>query len=338
MLITRSGFFTTVQDRGRTGNRQYGVVVSGAMDDLSLRLGNWLVGNECGAGALEMTMTGASVQFDEPVFVAFTGAEASIECQGKPIPMWRPVYIPQGSEVHVKRCIQGSRVYLCIAGGIDVPKILGSRSTYVRGPFGGFEGRALKKGDSLPIGRPNEMIQAVIDAIPKANVRVLATNWGIAPSVYQCLKNTRVRCIEGSEYSYFTTASQQDFWRTPYKITPESDRMGFRLDGTRLEMSGSKEMISEAVAIGTIQVPSSGQPIILMADRQTTGGYPKIANVITFDIPTLAQKLPRTELHFEYVTLEEAQRLYVQRERELQMIRSAIQLKWRKEKNNESRY
>ncbi|WP_100403199.1 biotin-dependent carboxyltransferase family protein [Bacillus sp. FJAT-42315] len=332
MLIARPGFFTTVQDRGRTGNRQYGVVVSGAMDDLSLRLGNWLVGNEGGTGALEMTMTGANVQFDEPVFVAFTGAEANIECQGKSIPMWRPVYIPPRSEVHVKRLIQGSRVYLSIAGGVDVPKVLGSRSTYTRGQFGGFEGRALKKGDVLSIGYPSETIQAVIDALPKEAARILAMNWGIAPSVYHSLKNTCLRCMEGSEYSYFTATSQQDFWRTSYKITPESDRMGFRLDGARLEMSKSKEMISEAVAIGTIQVPASGQPIILMADGQTTGGYPKIANVATVDIPSLAQKIPGAEVYFEYVTLEEAQQLYIQREYELQMIRAAIQLKWRKEK------
>ncbi|WP_338753763.1 biotin-dependent carboxyltransferase family protein [Bacillus sp. FJAT-52991] len=332
MLITRPGFFTTVQDRGRTGNRQYGVIVSGAMDDLSLRLGNWLVGNECGAGALEMTMTGASVQFDQPVFVAFTGAEASIECQGKPVPMWRPVYVPAGSEVHVRKFIQGSRVSLSVAGGIDVPKVLGSRSTYARGQFGGFEGRSLKKGDNLPIGRPNETVQAVIDGIPKAAARVLATNWGISSSVYQFLKNTRFRCIAGSEYRCFTDASQQDFWGKPYKITPESDRMGFRLDGARLQMNKSKEMISEAVAIGTIQVPSSGQPIILMADRQTTGGYPKVANVTTVDLPSLAQKIPGTEVYFEYVTLEESQQLYIQREHELQMIRSAIQLKWRKER------
>ncbi|WP_238941821.1 biotin-dependent carboxyltransferase family protein [Bacillus sp. REN10] len=338
MLITRPGFFTTVQDRGRTGSRQYGVVVSGAMDDLSLRLGNWLVGNECGAGALEMTMTGASVQFDDPVFVAFTGAEATIECQGKPVPMWRPVYIPAGNEVHVKRFIEGSRVYLSIAGGIDVTKVLGSRSTYARGQFGGFEGRALKKGDSLPIGLPNETVQAVLQTIPTACARVLATNWGISSSVYQCLKNTHFRCIEGSEYACFTAASQQDFWRTPYKMMPESDRMGFRFEGARLDMSQSKEMISEAVAIGTVQVPSSGQPIILMADRQTTGGYPKIANVTTVDISSLAQKTPGAEVYFEHVTLEEAQQLYVQRERELQMIRSAIWLQWRKEKHNENRY
>ncbi|PAQ13063.1 hypothetical protein CD798_16830 [Bacillaceae bacterium SAOS 7] len=191
---------------------------------------------------------------------------------------------------------------------------------------------SFKKGDNLPIGRPGEVVQAVMNTIAKANDRVLAMNWGISASVYQSLKNTRLRCVEGSEYFYFTAASQQDFWRTPYKITPESDRMGFRLDGARLEMSESKEMISEAVAMGTIQVPASGQPIILMADRQTTGGYPKIANVTTVDIPSLAQKIPGAEVYFQYATLEEAQQLYIQREYELQMIRAAIQLKWRKEK------
>ncbi|MBM7647349.1 antagonist of KipI [Bacillus ectoiniformans] len=331
MTITRPGLYSTVQDRGRIGYRQYGVVVSGAMDDVSHRIANWLVLNDGGAATVEMTMTGISAVFEEDTFVAFTGADAKIQADGKEIPMWRPVFLPAQCEIHVKQMKQGSRVYMAVAGGIDVPVVLESRSTFQRGGFGGFNGRILAKGDELEIGESNKTVQSVTDSLSSEHPKVMGTNWGVAYGVYSCLNSDSIRCIKGSEYEFFDQAAKDSFFNKPYQITPKSDRMGFRLEGSELTLQEAKEMISEAVAFGTVQVPSDGQPIILMADRQTTGGYPKIANVIGADLSCLAQKLPGNTITFKEVSLAEAHRIYRDREHELKTLRNSIELKWRKE-------
>ena len=326
--VLNGGLLTTVQDAGRFGAQKYGVIVSGAMDRVSMRVANLLVGNDEGEGVLEVTMFGTKLLFERDQLVAITGGELQPTIDGIKAPMWRPVLIKRGSVLQFKSAVSGCRTYLAFAGGIDVPVLMGSKSTYLRAGIGGLSGRALQKGDHFTCGElVSDISRSFIQQLEQKNQPV---TWSVEYTQLDLFDNNEaIRIMHGSEFLRFRPESRHAFFSTPYKITTHSDRMGYRLEGEPLQLSEKFDLLSEGVTYGTIQVPSSGQPIILMADRQTTGGYPKIGQVISADLPRLAQIQPNTEILFAEVTLEQAEVALFETEKIIADIALGIRLKAR---------
>lgn len=319
--ILHAGLLTTIQDLGRFGSQQYGVIASGAMDPYSLRIANLLVGNEQGEGALEITLMGTSLQFQQDWLIAITGGDLRATIDGERAPMWRPIVVAKGSVLKFDYAVHGCRAYVAFAGGIDIPKVMGSKSTYMRAGIGGFEGRALRKGDIFQCGEMQARSQSLVRELKDP------MNWSVNYHVLLNLGQTQtIHVLKGSEFDRFDETSQQALFHDSYTLTTNSDRMGSRLEGTALSLREEFELLSEGVTYGTIQVPPNGQPIILMADRQTTGGYPKIGQVMTADLPSLAQLRPGAPIQFKEVTLEEAEKAFVRNERIIQEIKKAIHL------------
>jgi biotin-dependent carboxylase-like uncharacterized protein len=285
-VVASAGLLTTVQDLGRHGYAHMGISASGAADPLSLRAGNRLVGNAEGAAALEMTLAGGVFEFEAAATIALTGAEFETAA-----PMWQAVDVAAGEQVRCGHARSGARCYLCVRGGIDVPAVLGSRSTHLMTALGGFEGRALKRGDVLPIG------DAVAGEVRRRVVR--------PPG-----RHPAVRVTAGPQAEWF---APDGLYGAAWQVKEDSDRMGLRLRGPALER-GAGHMLTEGVPLGAVQVPPDGQPIILFVDHQTTGGYPKIANVISADWHALGQLRPRDEVRFERVSMETARRLWAAQE------------------------
>lgn len=328
--VIRPGLLTTIQDIGRYGMQKYGVIVSGAMDFFALRVSNILVGNEEGEAALEITMIGPEIQFEEDALIAICGGNLSPKVNGVEIHEWRPIFIKKGSVLAFERPRSGFRAYLAIAGGLDIPIVMKSRSTYLRAGIGGFHGRSLKEGDVL---RLKPLSKKAVRRIRYLHGKLetgsfAASEWYISTDIlpdYQ--PNPIVRAIRGGQFHWFSEESRRLFFTEEFQVTPQSDRMGYRLSGKKLQLSKQQELISEAVTAGTVQVPSDGNPIVLMADRQTTGGYPKIAQVITADLPILAQVRPGAKIRFQEIGLEDAQSLLRIREAELQRLKQGVDMK-----------
>ncbi|GGE79560.1 biotin-dependent carboxyltransferase family protein [Priestia taiwanensis] len=303
--VIKPGLFTTFQDLGRTGYQQYGMVVAGAMDEYALQLANLLVGNRRDEAALEITMMGPTLQVLEDVVIAICGGNLSPTVNGEPAPMWKSFRLNKGDVLAFGRPIEGARTYVSVAGGFDIPLVMGSKSTYVKANIGGLEGRVLQTGDVLH-GIETTCVVAGralhIKEIPR----------------YE--KEITVRVCIGPHHHAFLESSIETFFSSVYEVTPQSDRMGYRLKGPALQHAETADIISEAIPLGGIQVPANGEPIILMADRQTTGGYTRIATVISVDIPLLAQALPGCSVRFTAVSVEEAQRLYRERARFLRVL------------------
>lgn len=311
--VIDGGFFTTVQDLGRWGFQKDGVSVSGVMDAFASRIANFLVGNEGHEATLEITMVGPTLHFADETIVAICGGDFFCTLNEQPVSLWRPIRIHAGDVLKIGACRQGYRGYIAVAGGWSVPLVMNSRSTDRKAAIGGYNGRPLEKGDEF-------FLPSFVD-LP-------SLNWGIPYWAYSYIKEKIVRVVEGPEYAMFTPESRELFFSSMYEVTTSSDRMGYRLYGQKLEKYNTREMVSEAVTFGTIQVPPSGQPIVLMADRQTTGGYPRIAQVIAVDLPILAQARPGEFIQFQRMTWQEAERLYVQHERDIQRWKRMIQHKW----------
>jgi len=328
--IISPGLLTTIQDLGRHGYQKDGIIVSGAMDTFALRAANLLVGNQETEAGIEVTLKGPKVFFSQRQLIAITGADLSPTINGLPVKGWRPLYVDEGSILEFGAAVSGCRAYIAVAGGFDLPKVMGSQSTYLRAGIGGLEGRALQLGDTLPCrGIPDKM-EAFLRHLtgPPHESPWVQTNWSVDSSLYvRHEEPQQLRVIKGPEYLLFSEQSQQDFWRMAYQVTAQSDRMGYRLLGTRLSLATEAEMISSAVTFGTVQVPPEGSPIVLMADHQTTGGYPRIAQVISADFSKLAQLVPRNKIQFREVTLEEAQSLYIRQEKNLEKLRGALYFK-----------
>ncbi len=315
LRVIRPGLLTTVQDLGRWGKQCYGVVVGGAMDAFALRMANLLVGNDEGAAAVEMTLLGPTVHFEQDTLIALCGGEFHAKLDDITMPTWRPVFIKNGTSLNFGSAVSGARGYLAVAGGIDVPLVLGSRSTYLHGRFGGYEGRALQEGDLLSIAKPTLAVSP------------FSFHWRIGslnPAYGDC---PTLRVLLGSEFDWLTVGSQDQLFSAEFEITPQSDRMGYRLSGPRLELASPRELISQAVCPGTIQVPADGQPILLMADCATTGGYPKAACVASVDLPLAAQLRPGAKLRFTAISLAEAQSLLRQREADIARLKVGLQFK-----------
>ena len=293
--VLRAGILTTVQDRGRIGCQRFGVTVSGAMDEVALRVGNILVGNEQNAAGLEISFLGPRIRFRADVTLALTGAEVDVDLDGQPAPWYEAFRARAGQVLDLRHCTRGMRAYLTVAGGIDVPVRLESRSTSLAAGFGGFEGRPLRDGDVLSV-RPT------IGRAGRGLVRGVPRSWRPAFGSPQIL-----RVVFGPQDDAFTKVGRRTLVESTYEVSPSSDRMGCRLEGPAIQHVGPADIISDWIPLGGIQVPGNGKPIVLLADRQTTGGYTKIATVIGPDIPKVAQLRPGETLRFQAISAGEAQ-------------------------------
>ena len=294
--VLDAGLLTTVQDLGRFGCQQYGVPVSGAMDVWALRAANRLVGNDEGAAALESTLAGPVLRFDGPGVIAVTGGDLGARLDGRPMPGWQSVVVPAGVELKFSGARDGMRAYLGVAGGIDVPLVLGSRSTLTRSSLGGHMGRALAAGDRVPVGgRANPL--------PSAGLRMPRE----AVPVYG--HSHILRVVMGPQEDAFTDEGIECFLSETYTLASQSDRVGCRLTGPRIGHRRGADIVSDGTAFGSVQVSGDGMPIVLMADRGTTGGYTKIATVASADLSRLAQAAPGDRVRFVRVGVDEAQTL-----------------------------
>ncbi|WP_409301008.1 biotin-dependent carboxyltransferase family protein [Peribacillus sp. SCS-155] len=328
--ILKPGLLTSFQDLGRYGYQKYGVIASGAMDQVAHRISNILVGNDDGEATIEITLSGPAIEFASDALISICGADLSPEINGDPAKLWRPIFLESGSVLKFGKCKNGCRAYLAIAGGYSIPREMGSSSTYLRAGIGGWNGRALKMGDEISLRTPGTLSSRIAKQLPKkSNTSFREAEWTVAGNALPMYEtNPVVRITKGAQYGLFDSYSIDDFLHAPFKITSQSDRMGYRLEGSKLMLKSPVEMISEAVRFGTIQVPSEGHPIILLADRQTTGGYPKIAEIATVDIPLVAQSKPGESLKFQLMSLEESQQLLIDREENIKRIKQGVLLKY----------
>jgi antagonist of KipI len=318
MLVARAGFLTSVQDLGRTGYRQFGVLLGGALDAFALRVANLLVGNEESAAGLEITLNGLQLRFADERIVAWCGGEFDVRVGSASLPAGHAALINAGEELKFNHPKTGCRCWLAISGGIDVPTVLGSRSTDLRASFGGFEGRALRDGDELPLGN---FRRSQIAATGRISSWSAPEPWSQTASA-----NPILQVVRGPDWARFNALTLQRLTSESFAVSPDSDRMGVRFDGPELQRSDDVDLTSEAVAPGTIQVPPSGKPILLLGDCQTIGGYPKIAHVITVDLSEAAQLRAEDHVRFSEVSLTDAHRLLLQRERELERFRIGLSL------------
>ena len=298
--IKTPGLLTTVQDLGREGFGLIGVSPSGAADPISLRLGNRLVANAESAAGLEMTLLGGTFLFPEGAFIALTGSDFGATLDGAAVDLGTSVDVRPGGTLRLGATRSGARSYLCVQGGIVVTPFLGSASTHILAGLGGFEGRSLREGDVLHIG----------PATGSFRKRT------IAPQVLKYLSPHKVlRVTPGPQMDWFSESALRSFYAGTYRVSEQSNRMGLRLEGAPVSQSAGAEMITEGVSLGAVQVPPGGLPIILFVDQPTTGGYPKIANVISADLHRVGQLRPGDEIQFEQVTLEIARSLLIEQEK-----------------------
>jgi len=327
--VVRPGLLTTMQDLGRNGYRKYGVTVGGAMDPFALRAANLLVGNGEGEAALEITLDGPALKFHRDALIALCGGDLSPSLDGAPVPMWRPVWVREGGVLRFGVPGLGCRAYLAVAGGFDAALVMGSRSTDLRAALGGWKGRRLQAGDVVGFRPPSplsERIASRLTARLDPGQRSAAAPWRISADLTPRYgRNPAVRALPGPEWERFDAKAREAFWSGTFSVSPASDRMGYRLSGPALRLAEPFDMISEAVSFGTVQVPPDGNPIVLMADRQTTGGYPRIAQVIAVDLPVMAQVSPGRNVRFRPVALEEAEKLLLVREAELLKLKAGIE-------------
>jgi antagonist of KipI len=328
--VVQPGILTTLQDLGRYGYKKYGVIVSGAMDTYSMRLANILVGNDEGEAVLEMTLLGPTLVLDKGTLFAITGADLSPTVNGEPIPLGSPVLLREKGVLRFGTCKSGCRGYLALAGGFAIPEEMGSKSTYLRAGIGGFQGRKLEKEDVLDIRPMMEHSQRLMGYLERQK-----TKHSFATASWRLLREqedqrngaTVIRVMRDRHFENFTEDSRNQLFRGVFEISQQSDRMGYRLSSASLTLTSPLEMISEATNLGTIQVPPDGNPIILLADSQTIGGYPKIAQVAAVDIHTVVQLKPGQQLCFEQISVAEAEQLYMERERYLQEVCAAIEFR-----------
>ena len=328
LRILKPGLLSTLQDRGRHGMRHLGVVGCGAMDAVAHELANALVGNAGGEAALEITLIGPEVLLGEDALVALCGAQFDARVEARAFPLDRPVLLRAGTRLVTGRAHRGSRGYLAVAGGIATPAVLGSRSTCLPARFGGLEGRALRPGDLLPLvpdaaqlaaQRFEKLAQGSPGGAAAGSVR-----WSAPALTLPEREPILVHAMPGRHHDWFDAAARRAFFGAEWRVSPDSNRMGFRLAGEALARANSAEILSEPTCLGTVQVPSGGTPIVLMADHQTTGGYPKIAEVASADVPRLAQLAPGGRLRFARCTLEEALELRRALRRRLDAARRGI--------------
>jgi biotin-dependent carboxylase-like uncharacterized protein len=301
--VITPGMLTTVQDAGRWGVQARGVPVAGAMDLVSHRVANALVGNDRAAATLEITLLGPELEFESERVIAVTGADFDLALDGRPARINAPFLVASGSHLRFLARRRGTRAYLAVSGGVDTPAVLGSRATHLVSAMGGHEGRALRAGDRLTLGS---------SAAGASSLHALES-----PVVPLADGATTLRVLPGPQDDFFTAHALDALQSAPYIVGGNSDRMGFRLDGPRLAHARGADIISDATPLGVLQVPASGLPILLMADRQTTGGYPKIATVISADMSAAGQLGPGDAVSFVACTPRDAMAALIAQERAL---------------------
>ena len=304
------GFLTTVQDMGRIGYQESGMSVSGVMDQRSAAIANILVGNDENEAVLEVTLMGPMMEFTEDNIIAVTGGNLVPKVNGKDLPMYQAVLVHKGDSMNFAGMTSGSRAYIAVAGGLDIPVQMGSKSTNLKLKVGGYQGRKIGGGDEIGFAAPKR-------TLPNMRKRK------VTPEDFSQTEKT-IRVVMGPQDDCFTEKGVETFLSSTYAFTNESDRMGCRLEGEVIEHKNGGDIITDGIAFGAIQVPSHGQPIIMMADHQTTGGYTKIAGVISVDLPLVAQSRPGYKVHFQKVTVEEAQKLYIEQVEKLKALKEEL--------------
>lgn len=304
-LVLTPGPYTTVQDKGRFGYQQIGVPISGAIDQFAFRVANFLVGNQEESAVLEITVVGPQLAFLREVDLALTGAEMGFELNHDPVECWKTVRVKPGDVISIQQVKSGCRGYLAVSGGIDVPEVMGSRSTYVGGKLGGYKGRTLKKGD---------IIQSLEGSLLN-KPRYLPESW-----IPLYSEEVLLHAIPGPQDDFFDEGMETLF-QSEFSVTDKADRMGYRLQGPSIQLKGKmpKSIISEPTMPGGVQIPADRQPIVLLAE-QTVGGYAKIATVISPDLSRIAQAIPGNTVRFEQVSLESGHRLYREQAYRMQTI------------------
>lgn len=293
--LIQGGLLSTIQDKGRYGYMQYGMMPAGAMDEYSLYLANHLVGNDPTEAVIETAYVGPVIEFDCDEVVAVTGARTTLRLNGEIVPLWQTLYVKTGDRLALEPAQAGVYNYIAFSRGLDVPDIMGSKSTYLRGKMGGLDGRKLQAGDVIALGDSKKT--------PPQRLVPLKHQPDLAPGGV-------LRVVMGPQEDYFTPAGRETFLTREYTITDQADRMGYRLAGEVIEHRAGPDVISDGIAHGTVQVPGNGQPIVLLSDRGTTGGYTKIATVIAPDICRLVQMSPGGKIRFEAIDVALANQIY----------------------------
>jgi antagonist of KipI len=330
--IIKPGLLTSVQDSGRYGYQKYGVIASGVMDQLSHRIANLLVGNQEDEATLEITLMGPYMEFKKDLLISICGGDLSPTIDGKRVKLWRSVLVREGSKLKFAGAKKGCRAYLAVAGGFDIPIVMDSKSTYLRAEIGGYKGRALQANDELAVKDASEESAQIISRLSPhlKEGKFAEMEWSAESLASVPSSNNKVRVIKGRQFDWFTEESRRKLFTESFEVTAQSDRMGYRLQGPSLTLEKEQEMISEPVSFGSIQVPAEGNPIVLLADRQTTGGYPKIGQIATVDLPIMAQLKPGDKVQFLEVSHDDAQKLILDREKKIQQLKQGISLKIQK--------
>lgn len=296
IIVQNPGSLTTIQDAGRRGYQRFGVAASGAVDVHAYAYANILVGNQPTEAVLEATIAGPSLEFTSTTIIAVTGGDLTPAINGMLITMYKAIKVKSGDVLSFHGRKTGCRAYIAFAGGLDIPKVMGSRSTYIKAKVGGLDGRKLQTGDVL------NLREEVTD-LPNLDHRIMEQQ------IYT--NDNTVRVLMGPQEHKYTEKGIRSFLNTPYKVSKEFDRMGCRLSGKKIELVDDGNIITDGIAFGSIQVPDSGQPIIMLSDRQTTGGYGKIASVINVDMPAIAQSITGDVIRFKEIDIQEAQDFFI---------------------------
>ncbi len=324
--VIRAGLSTTIQDSGRFHLRHFGIPAGGAMDRLSCELSNRLIGNAAHAAVLEMTLSGDELEWSDDSLIAITGADLSPILSsgheaGRAVPQHTPVLIRGGTRIHFQTARRGCRCYLAIAGGFDVPEIMGSRATYLRAGVGGLHGRKLQAGDELPAGSSAADIRSRAESLGlflSEQATFSAPLWFVRTLDLPSSPTVTLRVLRGTHFDWLREDSRNEFWNSAFRVSSQSDRMGYRMSGQSLQFEVREELLSDGIAVGTVQVPSDGNPILLMADCAPTGGYPRIAHVISADLPLAAQLRPGQRIVFCETNMANAQQAARQQRKELE--------------------
>jgi antagonist of KipI len=324
--VIKAGIADSVQDEGRFGFQHLGINPNGAMDLNAMKIANALVGNKLNQAVIEMSFPASIFRFTKTTMMALSGADFSAKLNGNNIPLNQPVRVASGSELKFTKVVYGAWCYLSIQSGFEIDGWLGSKSTNTKAKAGGYKGRFLKKGDLLSFKRETDSTKTRV--FPwRANVLEYYMPWSVKTKNMKALPTQTIRCIQGNEFDWLTKKSKQDFLKQPVAISRQSDRMGYRLIGTPLKQTKKQELLSTGVSFGTVQLLPKGELIALMADHQTTGGYPRMAHIIAADRSRFVQCRPNERFSFSFVSVQEAEDLLLIQERSLRQLQEACKFK-----------
>jgi len=325
--IKRAGLMATIQDLGRHHYLSQGVPVSGAMDSLSAQIANLSLGNDANDAVIEFTQSGASFVTEEDMLICLSGAGACLKTEIRRLPSHRPLFVPAGTDLYLENAGPGTRSYLAVAGGWHMPDVLGSRSTYITARLGGLDGRFLKEKDVIKsTGKLTATTKAIWNDL-KGNA-INYPKWSVARELFLPADTSSIRVMRGREFNWFDNASTSSFFSNGYVLGHNSNRMGYQLQGKSMHRVIEGELLSTAVTPGTIQVTNNGDLVLLMTDCQTTGGYPRIAQVAAIDLPLCAQLKPGDAINFKEISWKEAEKLYIQHQLELRKLAETIKQRY----------